>query len=294
MGLRDVLVFLDARAASRERLRLAMDLAEQHRASLSAVFFEDDYIDELPSGLSVPRIALMAGTGVPVDTPPPRPAIDAEAVSQTLRKQLCCSKAPGDWYSLSQPNISEMVRLARTADLVIMGQVNPHMRGEPEYRPEEIIAACGRPVLMVPYIGTFKYVGRRVMVAWDGSREAARAVNDALPVISAADTVTILTVRNQPKTAAERAKAQNDRIIRHLAQHGVTVRVEEILRGESTVYDVLLSRAADFSIDLMVAGVTHHWPLRDALIGSVSHGLFHYMTVPVADVVPKNVTHVDE
>ncbi len=281
MSLRDVLVFLDARVASRERLRLAMHLADKHRACLSAVFLEDDYIDELPSGLSVPRIALMAGTAIPVGTPPPRPAIDAEAASQTLRKQVRCSKAPGDWYSLSQPNISEMVRLARTADLVIMGQINPHLRGEPKYRPEDIIAACGRPVLMVPYIGTFDHVGHRVMVAWDGSREAARAVNDALPVIGAADTVTVLTVRNQPKPAAERAKAQNDGIVRHLAQHGISARREETLRGENTVCDVLLSRAADYSIDLMVAGATRHWPLRDALIGSVSRGLFSFMTVPV-------------
>jgi len=258
-----------------------MRLAEQHGACLSAVFLEDDYIGELPSGLSIPRIALMAGTAVPVGTPPPRTAIDAEATSQTLRKQLRCRKASGDWYSLSQPNISDIIRLARTADLVIMGQINPQMRGEPKYRPEDIIATCGRPVLVVPYIGTFDHVGRRVMVAWDGSREAARAVNDALPVIGAADTVTILTVRNQPKPAAERAKAQNDGIVRHLAQHGVSARMEETLRGENTVYDVLLSRAADYSIDLMVAGATHHWPLRDALIGSVSRGIFDFMTVPV-------------
>jgi len=281
VGLRDVLVFLDTRVASQERLRLAMRLAELHRACLSAVFLEDDHIDELPSGLSIPGIALMAGTAVPIDTPLPCAAIDAEAASQMLRKRLCRTKAAGEWYSLSQPNSSEMIKLARTADLVIMGQINPNLRGGPKYRPEDIIAACGRPVLMVPYIGTFDHVGHRVMVAWDGSREAVRAVNDALPVIGAAYSVTVLTVRNQPKPATERTEAQNDGIVRHLAQHGISARMEETLRGENTVYDVLLSRAADYSIDLMVAGATHHWPLRDALIGSVSRGLFDFMTVPV-------------
>ena len=281
MSLRDVLVFLDTRAASEERLRLALRLAEQHRACLSAIFLEDDYIGELPSGLSIPRIALMAGTAVPVAGQPPHAAIDDQAAAQTFRKRFCSSKVAGEWHSLNQPRIAELVRLARTADLVVMGQINPHMRGEAKYRPEEIIAACGRPVLMVPYIGTFDHVGRRVMVAWDGSREATRAVNDALPVIDTADAVTVLTVRDHAKTAEERLKRENDRIVKHLAQHGVTARVEETLRGSNTVYDVLLSRVADYSIDLMVAGATLHSRLRDVLVGSVSRGLFNHMTVPV-------------
>ena len=281
MGLRDVLVFLDTRAASEERLRLALHIAEQHRACLSAVFLEDDYVGELPSGLSIPRIALMAGSAVPMAAQAPHVAIDTEAAAQTLRKRLCGSKAAGEWHSLNQPPTAGLVRLARTADLVIMGQINPHMRGEAKYRPEEIIAACGRPVLMVPYIGTFDHVGRRVMVAWDGSREAARAVNDALPVIDTADTVTVMTVRNHPRTADERLRAEKDRIVKHLSQHGVTARVEETLRGSNTIYDVLLSRVADYSIDLMVAGATLHSRLRDALICSVSRGLFRHMTVPV-------------
>jgi nucleotide-binding universal stress UspA family protein len=280
MSLRDVLVFLDTRAASQERLRLAVRLAEQHRACLSAVFLEDDYIGELPSGLSIPRVALMAGTAIPIATNPSHAAIDTAAVSQACRT-LCSSKAAGEWYSLNQPNMAKLVRLARTADLVIMGQINPHTRGGARYKPEEIIGACGRPVLMVPYIGTFDHVGRRVMVAWDGSREAARALNDSLPIIDTADTVTVLTVRSHPKTADERLHAENDRIVRHLAQHGVTARVEETLRCSNTVFDVLLSRVADYSIDLMVAGATLHSRLRDVLIGSVSRGLFHHMTVPV-------------
>jgi nucleotide-binding universal stress UspA family protein len=281
MSLRDVLVFLDKLAPSQERLRLAVRLAEQHRACLSAVFLEEDYIRELPSGLSIPRIALMAGTAVPIAAEPSHGAIYTEAASQAFRRRLCSSKAVGEWYSLNQPNMAELVRLARTADLVIMGQINPHIRGEAKYRPEQIIAACGRPVLMVPYIGSFDHVGRRVMVAWDGSREAARAVNDALPVIDTADTVTVLTVRHHPKSAGERLQAEKDRIVKHLAHHGVAARVEETLRCRNTVYDVLLSRVADHSIDLMVAGATLHSRLRDALIGSVSRGLFRHMTVPV-------------
>jgi nucleotide-binding universal stress UspA family protein len=162
-----------------------------------------------------------------------------------------------------------------------MGQINPGTRREPKIRPQDIIAACGRPVLIVPYIGTFDHIGRRVMVAWDGSRAAARAVNDALPVIDAADAVTVLTVRDHPKSADERLQGEKDRIAKHLAQHGVIARVEETLRCSNTVYDVLLSRVADYSIDLMVAGATHHSRLREALVGSVTRGLFHHMTVPV-------------
>jgi nucleotide-binding universal stress UspA family protein len=107
-----------------------------------------------------------------------------------------------------------------------------------------------------------------------------RALNDALPVIRDAEEVTVTTVRAHAKDS-ERDHVSMNRITRHLTRHNIAVRTEEILRGSNTISDVLLSRAADYAVDLIVAGAYHHSPLREALTGGVSRGLFQHMTVPV-------------
>jgi nucleotide-binding universal stress UspA family protein len=70
-------------------------------------------------------------------------------------------------------------------------------------------------------------------------------------------------------------------VIGHLERHGIQARAEETLRGDLTISDLLLSRAADLGADMMIAGVYHHSKLREALIGGVSRGLLRHMTVPV-------------
>jgi nucleotide-binding universal stress UspA family protein len=280
MNLRDIVVFLDVGTASDERLRLATSIARQHEACLSAVFLQDDRVAEFPSGLSVPRLGLMAGAPIPVATEISRSVMFAETAERRFRECLRSYRGEGDWYSLVRASTTELVALARAVDLIVIGQVNPNARPAPAMRPEEIVVACGRPVLMVPYIGSYAQVGRRVLVAWDGSREAVRALNDALPVIGGATAVTVLTVRGHAKDP-DRDQVPTNRIIRHLTRHGVIVRAEEILRGSNAISDILLSRAADYSVDLIVAGANYHSRLRDALIGGVSRGLFQHMTVPV-------------
>ena len=163
---------------------------------------------------------------------------------------------------------AKLIALARAADLIIIGQINPYARATPAWRAADIVGGCGRPVLMVPYVGTYTEVGRRVLVAWDGSREAARALNDALPVICAAQVVTVMTVRAHDREL-ERDREATARIVRHLARHSIPARAEQRLQHDIAISDILLSRATDLSADLIVAGAHPHSALREALIGSV-------------------------
>lgn len=258
MNLRDILVFLDGGAASEQRLWLATSIARQHGACLSAVFLQDDRVIEIP-----------------------RSTLPSETVRHMFRDCLRSFGGEGDWYPLDRIDTAELIALARAADLTIIGQANPYLRrSAPAWRPEKIVVACGRPVLMVPYIGSYDQVGRRVLVAWDGSREATRALNDALPVISDAETVTVMTVRARERECG-RDHSALDRIIRHLTRHDMVVRAEETVRDGSAVSDMLLSRAADFAVDLIVAGASHHSAWHEALVGGVSRKLFQHMTVPV-------------
>jgi nucleotide-binding universal stress UspA family protein len=280
MGLKDILVFLDDGRGGERRLQLAMNIAQDHLACLSAVFLQHGQATSSPLGPAAPWLGLVAGPPVPGAINTSQSAELADIAEQRFRDRLRPFKVDGDWYSPDGTDTAQLITLARAADLVIVGQVNPDARSTPTWRPEEIVIGCGRPVLMVPYVGSYARVGRRVLVAWDGSREAARALNDALPLIGAAEAVTVMVVRARVKDLKQDSLSM-ERIVRHLARHGIAACVEEALQMDATVYDVLLSRSADLAADLIVAGAYHHSQLREALLGGVSRALFHHMTLPV-------------
>jgi nucleotide-binding universal stress UspA family protein len=163
-----------------------------------------------------------------------------------------------------------------------MGQRSPSSRsdGAARFRPEDILITAGRPVLVVPYAGIFETVGKRMLVAWDGTREANRALNDALPLLAEAEAVTVMFVGANERDLEQHWPAL-DRIVGHLRRHGVNAIAEETVRSGLAISDILLSRAADLAADLIVAGGYHHSQLREALLGGVSRELLHHMTVPV-------------
>ena len=142
------------------------------------------------------------------------------------------------------------------------------------------MAATGRPVLVIPYAETIDNVGRRALIAWDGTREAVRAVHGALPLLDRAEAVTVIYVGAQ-QASLEQHRRSLEWISSHLKRHRIPAQPEATLRGALSISEVLLSRAADMSADLIVSGAYHHSLLREALIGGVSRDLMEQMTVPV-------------
>jgi nucleotide-binding universal stress UspA family protein len=285
MGLRDILVVLDDGPVSEERLQLATRIARQQEASLSAVFLRSNRAVPSRVATRAPHLALTPGASSGLVRAAfweeAMPRDQAEFLERRFGDCVRCLDHGGEWYRLDRPDLAALVDLAKAADLVVMGQVNRYVGAVPSwYRPEEIVINCGRPVLMVPYIGTFEEVGRRVLIAWDGSREAVRALNDALPIIASARIVTLMTIRPDfCSFQSERVATQN--VLRHLARHDIVAKIDETIQGESTIHDVLLSRSVDLAVDMIVTGAYHRSPIREALIGGVSRGLFRHMTVPV-------------
>jgi nucleotide-binding universal stress UspA family protein len=280
MSLKDILVFLDEGSAGEGRFRLAMKIARDHEACLSAVFIQNGHATDSPRSLAAPWLGLAAGPPISGAIVTSRSAVLADNAEQQFRDRLRSLKVAGDWYAVDRSDTSELITLAQSADLVIVGQVKPGTRPAPAWRPEEIVIWSGRPVLVVPYIGSYPQVGRRVLVAWDGSREAVRALNDALPLIRAADVVTVMTVRARAKDL-EPNSASMERVLRHLARHGIVACPAEALQSGTAISDVLLSRSVDLAADLIVAGAYHHSQLRETLLGGVSRELFQHMTLPV-------------
>lgn len=175
---------------------------------------------------------------------------------------------------------AELIELAKSVDMTIMGQRASRTDGAARFRPDDVVMAAGRPVLVIPYAGTFETVPKRILIAWDGTREANRAVNDALPLIADAESVTeMFAGANERELEAHWPGLE--RIAGHLQRHGANATTEATLRRGLSVSDILLSRAADLAADLIVMGGYHHSQLREALIGGVSRELLDHMTVPV-------------
>jgi nucleotide-binding universal stress UspA family protein len=292
MDIKDILVCLDPTDASELRLRLAAALAIEHHARLSAVCVLSEMSPGMPPLHHAGVISRPMGPAwLPQDLPKPRNAALAEQdtaagsdmaaiIEQRFRERVQPHAIEGDWYLLGGGEGAALMALAGATDLVVYGQTSPNYRMPRGYRPEDVVVTGGRPVLVIPYAGEFTIVGRRVLVAWDGTREAVRALHDALPLIGKAEAVTVATVRSR-EASFERDAPGLDRVVRHLGRHGIAARHEEMLRGDMSIAEALLSRAADLNIDLIIAGAYHHSRFREALVGGVSRDLFDHMTVPV-------------
>ena len=168
-------------------------------------------------------------------------------------------------------------RIARRFDLAIVGQVEPDGSPIQAMISESILFESGRPMLIVPYVQTTPLKLDRIMVCWDGSRPAARAIADAMPLLKRAGNIEVVSVTSEH---GKRDEIEGADIGHHLARHGLKVDVTRITRGELDVEDVLLSHAADSDADFMVMGGYGHSRLREFVLGGVTRSMLRTMTVP--------------
>jgi nucleotide-binding universal stress UspA family protein len=273
MGFKDLTVFVDTKRDNDTRVRLAVGLAREHEAHLAGVHVMP--VPEIPPYLESGLVDRIVKLHVEQTAETAR-ALEARFSEAARREAVSAEwRVVRDFYDVG-------VDHARYADMLIVGQTDPD--GAPaslmaEIRPEELALSSGRPVLVVPCVGRFDTIGRNILVAWTPTREATRAVNDALPLLTRAEQVTILVV--DPDRFHGHGEAPGADIARHLARHGVKPEVERTVAGEIGVDDAILSRAADLSSDLLVMGAYGHSRFRELVLGGVTRGILHHMTLPV-------------
>jgi nucleotide-binding universal stress UspA family protein len=169
-------------------------------------------------------------------------------------------------------------RLARTFDLTVAGQAEPKRAMPEDLIVEAALFESGRPVIIVPYIQKDALKLDRVMVCWDGSRTAARAVADAMPLLEFAKSIEVVTVSNGHGNGSKAFGAEE--VAQHLVRHGLKAEIKPIV-ADGEVATTLLSHAADTSADVMVMGGYGHSRLREFILGGVTRGILGSMTIPV-------------
>jgi nucleotide-binding universal stress UspA family protein len=167
-------------------------------------------------------------------------------------------------------------QMARRFDLAVVGQADPPVNAQ-HLIIEAALFQSGRPVLVVPYIQSSGLTLENVLVCWDGSRNAARAVGDALPFLARAKAITVLVVASKRLTLNEPPGAD---IAHHLARHRLPVDLKRIVSEDADVANIILSYAADASADFIVMGGYGHSRLREFILGGVTRGILSSMTVP--------------
>ena len=169
----------------------------------------------------------------------------------------------------------------RYSDLVVIGQTDPD---DTDFRvisdlPEYVMLNAARPVLVIPYIDGFDRIGANVLIAWNGSIEATRAVANAIPLLKRAENVAVAVFNPSAQYNLHGEQPGAD-IALYLARHNIKVDVVQET-GTLDVGNALLSMAADKGADLIVAGGYGHTRFREVLLGGVTHTLLRTMTIPV-------------
>ena len=274
-AIKSILLHLDDSPGCAARLRAANALAETLDANVTALYAV------LPAFM---QYALAYGAGVEV-----APLMEAFEVERRARTRALFDATVGrgtarllarvEWAECVGEPASSFAGQALGADLLVLGQ-----RLEPGDAPsgvtsdfnESVLFASGKPALLIPTIYKAEPIGRVVLVGWKPSREAASAVTAALPFLKRAQQVH-LALWNEPGGDS----APGPDIEASLRRHGVTAIVHRDVASARDVGELLLSRAADLSADLLVMGCYGHNRVREWALGGASRSVMQAMTVPV-------------
>ncbi len=270
--IRLIVVHVDGSPASVARLLTARSLAVQHGASVQALFAVTPMIELAP--LAFPAGADFATLLTEFEQArraAARAQFDAHAGNDG-RVQWCEAEGEPIW-AVSQA--------ALCADLLVLGQRDPAASGQvPRDFVESVLIDSGKPALVLPYITPQPIEGRVALVAWKNTRESARALSDALPLLAKAEQVHVVT---WPENEATDVAGCDP--VGYLQRHGVRADRKMLPplggRDRRELGELLLSLSSDLDADLLVMGCYGHGRAREWVMGGASRTLLSAMTLPV-------------
>lgn len=272
-SLKQLLVHLDASPQAAQRLETACRLGQVHGAAVTALYAVTPAFVELPFA---PEI----GPGVAA-------SLHERDVELRTRARAAFDRvvaAPGmkaSWAEVgNEPMMGVFSQQALFADLLVLGQADPTEKragGVPADFVETVLISSGKPVLVLPFIGASSTVGQTVVLAWKPTREAARAVSAALPLLQRAGQVHVLSWSGADEAVGGHGLSLDG----YLQLHGVKAIWHRETQEPDLLGELLLSRAFDLEADLLVMGCYGHSRAREWVLGGASRTVLRSMTLPV-------------
>jgi nucleotide-binding universal stress UspA family protein len=265
MGIKDILVHLDDSVASESILDAAILYAAKHKANLRGLFHvATTYYGQRDLGILPTR----------------------ERLETSFREKTAAAKVASGWITaaaaLREESAADIVLMeSYYSDLIIVGQPNPRTTGLNISMdlPEHLVKGSGRPVLVVPYAGSFETAGDRIMIAWRTGRESARSLADALPLLEKAARVSVVGINVKVNNSDENREITN--VGNYLARHGVTAEIYHEYAGDLSIGDTILNLVCEQAATLLVMGACA-LNRRGALeFSPVARHVLKHLTVPV-------------
>lgn len=270
MSYKDFLLVMDASQASLEAARCTANLAIASGAHVTALYLGHNPLVGF-SETQVPPDLLRAQ----------RESLAAlEERTRTGFEEICrMTGVGGEWRACSANQLSTVILSARYTDMIAMSAAASGTADLIVHSyADSIVMAAGRPVLLFPETYSWSGGFARVMVAWENSREASRAVHDAMPLLEKASKVTIMEVVDEQELDDREPVSE---MARHLARHAVVTETACVARSGAGIGQQLLSASVDQNADLMVSGAYGHSRLREYALGGVTRHLLTHLTIPL-------------
>ena len=270
MTYRDILVHVSRDRRAPARLDAAIELAEHCEGRVTGVYV-----------LPYPSLPTYAGTfEIPDDVledvsrQQRDRAADAE---RAFGERMAQTEVSSEWRLLAGDPIEAVTTSAHCADITVIGQSDPDDPSSIPGFADGVVLSAGGPVLVWPYAGSLGTDPVTVMVAWNGSREAKRALDDALPLLQQASKVIVLGIDE-----GDSKRIEVTDVSAHVARHGVSVETMHTdASSGSDAGGLLLSAVSDVGAELLVMGAYGHRRLRELLLGGATRDILREMTVPV-------------
>lgn len=276
MGIKTILAYLQSELSAPAVIEAAIQIARPRGAHVVGVHAVGTYpiYGEFAAGIPDDVIAQI--------NQPARQA--ADALLRFFDAKLKPTGVTSEWRrpACSYAHIADVLgKEAHAADLIVCAKYSEADDDESAAGlPERLILGSGRPVLVVPEALAPAPIGERVLVAWNNTREAARAAFDAIDLIKGASYVRIVTevAHESDRASAQAAAAQ---LAASLGRHGVSATPDVSIAGKGSTGDALLARLAEESCDLLVMGCYGHSRFREMIFGGVSRDILRKAAVPV-------------
>jgi nucleotide-binding universal stress UspA family protein len=273
MSIKDLAVQIDHTPHCEPGLEVALALAERTGAHLSAI-----HVD--PVSLS-PELVAMSSAPVLLESLYDEQAQRAEESRKRFDARVAGQNYIGEWRAAQGPAFEALCVHARHADLLVITQDGDDDRGGAfAGLAETAVMECGRPVLVVPYIGAPAPLDGKILVAWNGTRQAARAANDAIPLMSLAKEVEVVAIHPSGTDLAGVPIPGADLCL-HLARHGIDAQARTLHGDDIAAGDLLLSHVVDSGANMVVMGAYGHSRLRELVLGGMTRNILRHMTAPI-------------
>lgn len=284
MPLKDILVHTDNSGNSEIRLDFATRLAADHDAFLTGLYVAT------PSGAADGAGPKGAAYALPdlggrslreyekkADELNAIRVEHARFAADSARQRFAAKAGAAgighEWRHVEGPMMEALTHNARFCDVAVVGQPGPDSaRRFGETVPDHLVLSVGHPVLVVPTLDKGFSVGKRIIIAWDRSPLATRAVHNSRPFMRNADSVHVLAINLEPESHGGKAGSG---ICEHLARHDIHASPIHISGTTDSLAEVMLSQARELEADLIIMGAYGHSRLRERILGSTTSDLLN-------------------